>query len=523
NLTVKQYPTGVPFIIHTSKKKPSSGQSKSEVRVEETKETRGKHKVMCFTTNEKNILPKRPFSHGYPSAGVRNAKTTVFNSPLTKSQSTDRLGTKFVNTQAEESKKGKHGGLKRSLPVHEVYFAEAASVIKLDFQNHLSLLPETKGVNVNSVMSSRTPSTRSFKTVYPYTYECILIKLKSSLGVEYMENSVEQDPPTPEGLTEFGQPDNFSDKNDDSRSIKELFQKDIGVLEETCSFSEEVRKSPLSLQPTQMTYSESKKKTLRATETQESISGPSSSLSNSGVPPGGGRPDNIENHEGTLENSSQIRPIWATDYASSSHQTASDKRLPIRRMINLFSRHGRWSNQHKSNLHTSLTKSVKSRTVPDTSDNPAESIRSRSTFSWKSKTFPFKTNHTGKNTLISLAEEKHDKSLQLPEGLLVPQTENRVKSAWLIERLQKHVCMAIRPLIAGVLFSSDRVQHIIDVTYRNYICRSLKPTENHFLISYQEKLCNPTPVLHGVESEGFEENRLVLFDLNVKESVSNTV
>ncbi|KAA3673071.1 uncharacterized protein DEA37_0004207, partial [Paragonimus westermani] len=364
---------------------------------------------------------------------------------LTKSQSTDRLGSKTVNTQAGESGKGKHGGLKRLLPVHEVYFAEAASVIKLDFQNHLRLLPETKCVNVNSVMSSRTFSTRSFKAAYPYTYECTLIKLKinemielnevtlinldslenlgdklsneyvptacifqqgdSSLGVEYMENSVERDPPTPEGLTEFGQPGSFSDKNDDSQSIKKLF-------------------------------------------THESISGPSSSLPNSGVPPGEARPDNFENHDATLENSSQTRRIWKNDSVSSSHQTTSDKPLPIRRMINLFSRH----------------------------------------------------------------EEQQDKSFQLSEGLLVLQTEKKVKTACSIERLKKQICMAIRPLIASVRFSSDCGQHIVNVTCRKDVCRSLEPTEKDFLIRYQEELCNPTPVLRVAESEVFEENRLVLFD-----------
>ncbi|KAF6771432.1 hypothetical protein AHF37_08042, partial [Paragonimus kellicotti] len=79
NLTVKQYPTGVPVIIRAIVTKPSSLQSKSEITVDETKEMRGNQEVACFVTNEQNILPKKSNSYGYLSSGLRNPKATVCN------------------------------------------------------------------------------------------------------------------------------------------------------------------------------------------------------------------------------------------------------------------------------------------------------------------------------------------------------------------------------------------------------------------------------------------------------------
>ncbi|KAF6771433.1 hypothetical protein AHF37_08043 [Paragonimus kellicotti] len=51
-------------------------------------------------------------------------------------------------------------------------------MFQLDFQSHLRLLPETKCAIIDSVTSNRTSPTRSFKTIHPYTYECISTKLK---------------------------------------------------------------------------------------------------------------------------------------------------------------------------------------------------------------------------------------------------------------------------------------------------------------------------------------------------------
>ncbi|KAF7234024.1 hypothetical protein EG68_07331 [Paragonimus skrjabini miyazakii] len=586
NLTVKVYPTGVPVITRTIQKKPSSLQSESEIKVEETKEMRGHPNVVCFATNEQNILPKKSNSYGYLSAGLKNAEATVCSSLPAKSKSIDSLGTNAVNTQAGKIIKGKFGGLKRSISIHEMHFAETVTVIKLDFQSYLRLLPETKCATINSVTSNRTSSTRSFKTIHPYTYECLAAKLKrlnnpfgfvrrrnfeefrrpngtrdgsersgslgitpvtservnemielnevtltnldsleilggklgneyvpttcifqrgdSSLGVEYMENSVGRDPSTPEDFNEFEQPNN---KNDCPQSIRELFQIDTGMFDETCSFSEEIQKSPLHLQPIQMAHLGSEAKTLRAIETQVSQSGSSSSVSTPDVPSDRARSSNIQTQEEVLENCLQVKPSWPTESASSSNPTATDQPTPNRRILNLFTGHGRWSNQQKSNLHASLTTSVKGRTVSDTSANPAGGNHSRSMFTWKSKTIPSGTNDTAKTTLINLTEEQHDESLQLPEGLLVLQTEKNVKTDRLIERLQRQVCTTLRPLIVSVLFSSDCGQHIVNVTYRKNICSSLELTENDFLINFQEALCNPTPVLHVVESEVFEENR----------------
>ncbi|KAF5401709.1 hypothetical protein PHET_05098 [Paragonimus heterotremus] len=665
NFTVKEYPTGVPVIMRTIQRKPSSlqvshsafnqngCQSETEIKIEKSKEMGRKQKVVCFAKNDQNILPKKSKSYGYLSTGLRNAKATVCNSlsqnsrlePIcdvigrrlpfsrsasydpstfsrkqpvvgeilftvkqqprptnhcnafiepTKSKSTDRLNINAVNTQAGEVVKIKHGGLKRSTLIHEVHFAETVIVTKLDFQSHLSLLPETMYATINSITPSRTSSTSSFKTMNPYTYECILTKVKrfsnpfgfvrrgnfegsrryngtrdgserseslrltpatsekvtalnvneiielnevtltnldslenlggkvsneyvpttcifqrgdSSLGVEYMENSFERDPSTPEGFNEFEQPGISVDKNARSQSIKELFQKDTRMFDETCSSSEEIQKSPLYLQPIQMAYLRSEAKTLRATETQVTQSGPSSSIPTPDMPSDKPRPDNIENYEEILEHCLQGKPSWATESESSSNETATDKPTPNRRMVNLFTQRGRWSNQQKSKVHASLTTSFKSRTVSDPSANPTGGNHSRSMFTWKSKTIPSGTNHTAKTTLINLTEEQHDESLQLPEGLLVLQTEKNVKMDRLIERLQRQVCTTLRPLIVSVLFSSDCGQHIVNVTYRKDACRSMELTENDFLINCQEVLCNPTPVLHVVESEVFEENR----------------